>query len=394
MNLPVSTPPVDSFRMRLDQHGQVVLEFGHGGGAPAAGIPADPAARFVPSDHIVMTPDAACHMVDGLARALGRPLAPIVVAAAPPPRPAQVAYTAPARPGARIVSIDTDIDESLRRRGTTPLNAPPDPTGEKAAWLMKAVRDMAPASYLERSFRIAPQSLQANRFLLSIGSRELPPDAMARAWAICQHMGAPVALKARLDDEFARADHLHFGFEGEPGKVICKLYLERTVTGLEAARSRETGEPALQYVAFKWNVERDEYFVSHYRWHAGLSPDAIEQRLAGMCAAAPPEMLDIARTVVKTAAARLPPERLLYLEVTEEGQPRHSFDLNVYDARLQVRDLQSALFAMRDHFDVRPGRFQVLYDQIKTQRMGHLAGGIHRDGQNFFNLYFGGARQA
>ena len=394
MNLPVSTPPVDSFRMRLDQHGQVVLEFGHGGGATAAGIPADPAARFVPSDHIVMTPDAACHMVDGLARALGRPLAPIVVAAAPPPRPAQVPYTAPARPGARIVSIDTDIDESLRRRGTTPLNAPPDPTGEKAAWLMKAVRDMAPASYLERSFRIAPQSLQANRFLLSIGSRELPPDAMARAWAICQHMGAPVALKARLDDEFARADHLHFGFEGEPGKVICKLYLERTVTGLEAARSRETGEPALQYVAFKWNVERDEYFVSHYRWHAGLSPDAIEQRLAGMCAAAPPEMLDIARTVVKTAAARLPPERLLYLEVTEEGQPRHSFDLNVYDARLQVRDLQSALFAMRDHFDVRPGRFQVLYDQIKTQRMGHLAGGIHRDGQNFFNLYFGGARQA
>ena len=394
MNLPVSTPPVDSFRMRLDQHGQVVLEFGQGGGATAAGIPADPAARFVPSDHIVMTPDAACHMVDGLARALGRPLAPIVVAAAPPPRPAQVPYTAPARPGARIVSIDTDIDESLRRRGTTPLNAPPDPTGEKAAWLMKAVRDMAPASYLERSFRIAPQSLQANRFLLSIGSRELPPDAMARAWAICQHMGAPVALKARLDDEFARADHLHFGFEGEPGKVICKLYLERTVTGLEAARSRETGEPALQYVAFKWNVERDEYFVSHYRWHAGLSPDAIEQRLAGMCAAAPPEMLDIARTVVKTAAARLPPERLLYLEVTEEGQPRHSFDLNVYDARLQVRDLQSALFAMRDHFDVRPGRFQVLYDQIKTQRMGHLAGGIHRDGQNFFNLYFGGARQA
>ena len=394
MNLPVSTPPVDSFRMRLDQHGQVVLEFGHGGGAPAAGIPADPAARFVPSDHIVMTPDAACHMVDGLARALGRPLAPIVAAAAPPPRPAQVPHTASARPGARIVSIDTDIDESLRRRGTTPLNAPPDPTGEKAAWLMKAVRDMAPASYLERSFRIAPQSLQANRFLLSIGSRELPPDAMARAWAICQHMGAPVALKARLDDEFARADHLHFGFEGEPGKVICKLYLERTVTGLEAARSRETGEPALQYVAFKWNVERDEYFVSHYRWHAGLSPDAIEQRLAGMCAAAPPEMLDIARTVVKTAAARLPPERLLYLEVTEEGQPRHSFDLNVYDARLQVRDLQSALFAMRDHFDVRPGRFQVLYDQIKTQRMGHLAGGIHRDGQNFFNLYFGGARQA
>ncbi len=389
----MSPQAIDTFRLRLDEHGQVVLEFGHAGAGPVTGIPADPAARFVPSDRIVMTPDAARHMVDGLALALGRPLAPIVVAAAPPPLPAKVPYTAPARPGARIVSIETDVDESLRRRGTTPLNAPPDPTGEKAAWLTKAVRDMAPASYMERSFRIAPKSLQANRFLLSIGSRELPPDAKARAWAICTHMGVPPGVQARFDAEFDRADHLHFGFEGEPGKVICKLYLERTVTGLEAARSRETGEPALQYVAFKWNTERDEYFVSHYRWHAGLSPGAIEQRLAALCAAAPPAMLEIARTVVDAAAARLPAERLLYLEVTEEGQPRHSFDLNVYDARLQVRDLQPAMFAMRDHFEVRPGQFQVLYDQIKTQRMGHLAGGIHRDGQFFFNLYFGGARQ-
>lgn len=390
----MSTPPVDSFRLRLDESGQIALEFGRTAAALGPGIPADPAARFRTSDRIVMTPDAAHHMVDGLARVLGRPLPSITATARPSAKAAPAPYTAPARPGARIVSIDTQVDESLRKRGTTPLNAPPDPAGEKAAWLMKAVRDMAPSSYMERSFRIARESLQANRFLLSIGSRELPPDARARAWAICQHMGIPMGLQARFEDEFTRADHLHFGFEGEPGKVICKLYLERTVTGLEAARSRETGEPALQYVAFKWNTEREEHFVSHYHWHAGLSPDAIEKRLMGLCAAAPPGMLDIAGAVVKAAAARLPSERLLYLEVTEEGQRRHSFDLNVYDARLLVRELQATLFAMRDHFDVRPGQFQVLYDQIKTQRMGHLAGGVHRDGQHFFNLYFGGARQS
>ena len=94
------------------------------------------------------------------------------------------------------------------------------------------------------------------------------------------------------------------------------------------------------------------------------------------------------------AASRLPPERLLYLEVVEPGQPRRSFDLNLYDAELTVRDLQAVLFAMRDHFAVRPGQFQALYDQIKTRRMGHVAGGIHRNGQPFFNVYFGGTRRA
>ena len=51
------------------------------------------------------------------------------------------------------------------------------------------------------------------------------------------------------------------------------------------------------------------------------------------------------------------------------------------------------LFALRDHFGIAPGRFQALYDQVKGKRFGHLAGGIHRDGRPFFNVYYGGARQ-
>jgi hypothetical protein len=31
----------------------------------------------------------------------------------------------------------------------------------------------------------------------------------------------------------------------------------------------------------------------------------------------------------------------------------------------------------------------VLYDQIKTRRFGHLAGGVHRNGKDFFNVYYG-----
>lgn len=380
----MSNRQADAFRMRLDERGQVILELGQSAARPVSGEPVDPVATFVASDRIVMEPDTARRLVDGLARALGRASAR---PALPPPR-----AMAP-DPAVQPSSLGTTANEVLRQRGTTPLNAPPDPAGEKAAWLMNAVREMAPASYLERSFRIAPQSLQANRFLLSIGARQLPPDAMARSWAICQHLGIPAALRTQVETEFARADHVHFGFEGEPGKVIFKLYLERTVTGLEAARSRETGEPALQYVAFKWNSDRDEHVVSYYHWHAGLSPSGIEHRLAQLCASASPALLEMARSVVNATAARLPPERLLYLEVTEDGELRKSFDLNLYDAQLLVRDLQSVLFAMRDHFGVRPGQFQALYDQIKSSRMGHLAGGVHRNGLEFFNVYFGGTRR-
>ena len=414
---------IDSYRLRREDDGRIALEFGALAGAATAPTAAA-TEGFQVAHRILLSDQAAWRMVDGLARALGRPLAvaalpaatpavslavaspalrapshavasPALLGSRVPAAPTTPAKTLPpafARVGAQVLDLGTDA--ALRLRGTTPLNLPPDPMAETAEWLSTAVAEMAPGHYVERSFRIAPGSLQANRMLLSIGSRQMPPQALERAWAIARHLGLPASLRPQVEAAFARADHLHFGFEGEPGRVICKLYFERTVTGLEAAAARSTGEPALQYEAFKWNVATGEHVQSHYRWFAGLSAPAIAQRMAALCTTADPTVGGIARAVLDAAAPRLPPERLLYLEVDEPDQLRQSFDLNMYDAQLSVRDLQPVLFAMRDHFAVRAGQFQALYDQIKSKRLGHVAGGIHRNGEPFFNVYFGGARQA
>ena len=73
----------------------------------------------------------------------------------------------------------------------------------------------------------------------------------------------------------------------------------------------------------------------------------------------------------------------------DQDNTRRSFDLNLYNAGLQVRDLQPLLHRMRERFDVRPGQFQALYDQIRGRALGHVAGGIHRDAREFFNVYYG-----
>ena len=78
-----------------------------------------------------------------------------------------------------------------------------------------------------------------------------------------------------------------------------------------------------------------------------------------------------------------------YLEVEEAENARRSFDLNVYNAKLQVKDIHPLMQQMRENFAIRPGQFQALYDQIKALALGHLAGGVHRNGKDFFNLYYG-----
>ena len=233
-------------------------------------------------------------------------------------------------------------------------------------------------------------SQQANRFLLTIDQRDIAGDRRERVLEICKRLGMPSALLAAASEHFPMARCVHFGFEGETGNILCKLYLERTVPPEEARRARERSEPVLLHLAFKWNPNSEAHVTTEYLWHPALSALEIESRLAQHVYRDGPEAsLAIAKAVLTLAAAKVAAEQLQYLEVQEKGTGRRSFDLNLYNARLRVKDLQLLLHRMRELYAVRPGQFQALYDQIKPQTAGHLAGGLHRNGKDFFNLYYG-----
>jgi hypothetical protein len=275
-------------------------------------------------------------------------------------------------------------------RGTTPVNAPPDPAGERAALTLRLVAGLGAPRNHERSFRIAPGALMANRILLTLDPRDIPGDARARVLDVCDRLAMPAAARAEAGELFAQAACIHFGFEEGAGRMLSKLYLEFAPEAHVQRRAREQGEPVLLHHAFKWQPGEDQAVVSRYLLYPGLDADAIGRRLAAIYdAASAAASLDIATSVLQLAAARVPGGALQYLEVTEPGNARRSFDLNCYDAGLQLKDVQPALFAMRDRFDVRPGQFQALYDQVRDSRFGHLAGGVHRDGADFFNIYYG-----
>lgn len=281
------------------------------------------------------------------------------------------------------------LAEDAPARGTTPVNAPADPAAERAALTLRLVAGLGAPRNHERSFRVAPGALMANRFLLSLNAGDIPGSPPARVLEVCERLGMPAPLRDEAERNFGMASCVHFGFEEGGGSMLSKLYLERAVGDEERQRARAQGEPVLLHLAFKWAADGPAV-VSRYFLYPGLPPEGVEERLGRLYAddAARPS-LDIARAVLGLAAARAKPGALQYLEVTEDGNARRSFDLNVYDAGLQVKDVQAALFAMRDRFGVRPGQFQALYDQIRDSRFGHLAGGIHRNGADFFNVYYG-----
>lgn len=345
----------DGFRLRPDGSGGVVLEFGRATQSDTADGAGDPA--FEPQSRLSFSRLSAWRLADELSAALRRPL--------------------PA-----LSSIPTT------RRALAATSAPPVPDDEGLVALRDAVAEFDPGHRAERSFRLAPGTLHVQRLLLTAQSVHQKPDAFERIWQIASRFGVPQSRLAWARAAFGQARHVHFGYESDGGTPMFKLYFERGLRAhdLEAAEGALHG--ILQYEALKWRPDASEDHVqSSYRWW----PSVGQQALAGRIGALWGEQAEPARwtsELLDVAFASLPAERLQYLEVTEDRSPRRSFDLNLYDAQMRVCDIASSLHAIRAGLGVDQGTFDAHYEPVASARLGHVAAGIHRNGQPFFNVYY------
>ena len=361
---PIKTRTADAFKMSLEA-GELVIEFGN---VVGPGQTPGPTAVAI-TDRVILPLDTGRRLVHSLEDCL-KPHAAALRAEEAKALPSSEAAVA-ARPG------------------RAPVRPPPEAAGERAAELLRMVGDLGIPHHYERSFKICRQALLANRFLLTVDAGNIPGNPGERTLEICDRLHMPGAAREAATANFAMAKCVHFGFEADDDSIICKLYLERAVPGEEAQRARARGEPTLLGLAFKWDLVKDAAVTTRYLWRPGLSAAEIEARLAYVYRDGPRASFEVARAVFDLTRGRAAAEQLQYLEVEEAENARGSFDLNLYNAKLQVKDMQQLLHRMREHFGVHPGQMQALYDQIKTKALGHLAGGVHRNGEDFFNIYYG-----
>lgn len=356
----------DAFRIALED-GQIALDLGRA--VPAS--QAEPAGSVSISDRLLISPVAAARLLHGLREELAR-------------RPETVLETTSG--SEELVRPDSLMGPS--GLGASPQNLPPDPAAESSSLLLDRIAALGVPYQYERSFRLSAGSLLANRFLISMNRVDLGDTGLERTLEIGSALGMPVAVQDAVREQFNRAHCLHFGFEAGAETLLCKLYLERQVPGDEVARAVSEANSIELHLAFKWDISTGSHVVTHYNWFPALAQSGIEAHLRDLYGKrTDSEAAQIASEILNIAAAHA--SELQFLEVREPSNGRHSFDLNLYNANLQMRDILPQLLRMRDHYGIRPGQFQALIDQIKTRQLGHLAGGSHRDGSDFFNLYYG-----
>ena len=92
---------------------------------------------------------------------------------------------------------------------------------------------------------------------------------------------------------------------------------------------------------------------------------------------------------MNAAVKRMPEHKFLYIEVCEDDNPRVSFDIKLYEAKLLMREISPLMSEILDFYEIPLDRFDLISERVQDKTFGHLSGGIDRSGQDFLTIYFG-----
>ena len=245
--------------------------------------------------------------------------------------------------------------------------------------MLALLRDF-PCEGYERSFKMVPGALHAERALLGIPRVAALDEGLARA---CEALSMPAPFLAALREGLPGADTVHFGYERAGARLLYKVYLE-FARGLEGAPA---GVPVLLHLAYKWDAQDPgRRALARYDCVPGMTIAQIGDRLAQSHGPAGDSAGDILRLASERAS-----EPLMYLEVKEDGNSRASFDINLHPAGLRLREIEPQLRAAQRRFGVPGDAFEQLWGRVEGEKLAHVAGGRGRDGAAFLTLYHAAA---
>jgi hypothetical protein len=259
-----------------------------------------------------------------------------------------------------------------------------------AADLIRLVQDFGAPFGLERSIKLTPGRLDRERCLLSVGRSAFGEPPQSKLLDAARALGLPEPFVEELAASAAEADVIHFGYEADGGRGIYKIYCEYA-SKVRRAMAEGQGLPTLVHLAFKWVPDKaDSHAVTRYSWVPCRTIGDLEDRLRLLL---PLERAPNAHRCVfellSRASAVADPREFLLMEVEERGNPRRSCDLNVYDAAMRVGQAIDLVEAAAAGLAVPKSEVQSAFAPVTDKMLGHLSGGVGRNGEEFVTVYFG-----
>ena len=242
---------------------------------------------------------------------------------------------------------------------------------------------------VERSFKFTRNRFLCNRFIVTVPLKESNVCHNEAVSLICSALSIPETCYSIFVQQISTATKIHFGFEDSGEQCVIKAYLEFSYDHSLQMEAGESPEPWLLLLAFKWNPgEPSRYVISRYSGLPSYTPRQIHEKITTLFPHTQGGIImPLVTAILKMYDESVPLQPMWYLDVSEEGTPRHSFDIKTYRARLQIRHVLPFLQELCRHYSIPPQPFEAYFTTIKNHKFGHLSCGIGRDGDEFVAFY-------
>ena len=258
---------------------------------------------------------------------------------------------------------------------------------ERAFHLFQLVENL-PLQGFERSFRMSERKALWNRFLFGIEKKNITEERLAN---LCTRMEIPPDLLEGFLENLTNAGQILFGFEENEQRSIYKVYLEYWERVRRDIRTKMNPKaPVVMHIGYKWDtIEPEISAITKYTCHPLLTNLEILGKLSAIyCNQRTLPTYQASHDIVSLAAFRAPDPSLIYLEVGEDGNPRKSFDINLYKTGIILEEIYPILEKICRHYGIPIDEFDTHFSRIGKKLLGHIAGGIHRNGRDFFTIYY------
>jgi hypothetical protein len=296
---------------------------------------------------------------------------------------------------AKFGSLDQVVAVRDELLPTPPLRPPAfksPQADEKSNLCLRMLDRLNVKPAFERSFKVKEKTMLENRFLLGFEKQLIGPKPNEQIMNICEQIGMPPDLMAVFVKNLPEANIAGFGFGENETTCIAKAYLEFGIRYYRAMKEKpQNPDPYLSHLGCKWDVsDPAKSVVTRYTSYPAFTTEEMLERLSsGLYEDEDGSPYKIVKGILDLASSKVGSDKLLFLGVGEENNPRNSFDINLYRANLQMKDVYPFLLQMCRFYSIPEKRFHRLYDPIKKHIFGHIAGGIDRKGKDFLTLYYG-----
>jgi len=181
---------------------------------------------------------------------------------------------------------------------------------------------------------------------------------------------------------------VHFGYEERENTCGYKIYGEY---GSNRKAIPQMKAPFLIGLGFKWDVFQPERQVTtKYLCVPGLTQASMQARIEDTFQTKENAMLiEASKDILKQSLEKIPLNDVIYLEVSDGDGPRRSFDINVYDAGIRMKHIGKPVRMIFQYFSIPESVYGNIYNPRNEYLLGHISGGVDRDGKAFITIYGG-----